>query len=411
MPVRKLVTAFTLKRFERDRQVRRLEIRLAASPTLNVFTLLENFNRLSRTDEHLHSKMIEFLLNPRSTQPLGDSFLRELLARGRFYRGGTRIPGPRREANLAATESRREAPAGDGRVDIRLRSDRHNFIVLIENKTLSSERKHQLSRYWNGMETEYPGARIAGFFLTPDRKPPRTSGSFDFVSLSYEDIATLLDKAIAQSKPNSSLHAIAQYAGAIRRWFVTEPAMKELAWSIGQKSLGTIDFLTANTPHRQIEAKLEELINRSPLKCFKRWGDGRRFELVIEEWETLPKLRRGGLHKPADSRLLYIAINNPRFDGNDPDWLGDELAIHLTMPPGKNGKVRKMLHKAISEKHLAPAPKPFDDDWLTLWSDTLASREQLKTKPRDKLLQVIETRYERFSKLLPRIQAAVTSIR
>jgi hypothetical protein len=410
MDIGSLVTESTLKHFEHDRQLGILQERLAASPTLNVFALLERFNRLKRSDEYLHSKMIEFLLNPSNTQPLGDAFLRELLGMAGFYKDGKPVSGPRRSANITATASKREAPAGDGRIDVWLRSEKHNFIVIIENKTLSPESPNQLKGYWEGVQKDNPEASLAGFFLTPDGRPPRTAGGHDFVALSYEDLVVLLDKALKKFTPTSSLDAVTQYVDAIRRWFVSEPILKDLAWGIGQKNLAAIDFVSANTPHRQIGATIEELIIRASLKCFNRFRAIRRFDLVIDEWEKVPELRRGGLYKPIKSRLLYIVIENPRFEGDDPTW-PKELYIELLMVAGKNRQVRNALYKAIKDLHFAVAPDDFSDGSLTLWKYELASEKQLKTLPRDKLLRQIEARSERFiEKDLPCIQKAIRSI-
>jgi hypothetical protein len=75
-----------LRSLENSAELSALSALLCGKPTPNVFEIMEEFGNVNRHDERLHTRFMEFFLNPRDErQGLYDMFTRALLRRTKFF--------------------------------------------------------------------------------------------------------------------------------------------------------------------------------------------------------------------------------------------------------------------------------------------------------------------------------------
>lgn len=159
----------------------------------NTLEILEEFGKFGRYDERLHTRFLEFLLNPREKRHgLGDRFLKALLVRTKFFKGD-QLKSIDLTGELADTKVIREQDSGQGFPDLKLRNERLQFLLLIENKVRANESPGQLKKYWEDAENQAPTFAIGGLFLTPDRRQATTSGKYEYGVISYGNLGEVLD--------------------------------------------------------------------------------------------------------------------------------------------------------------------------------------------------------------------------
>ena len=168
-----------------------LDQRLKSRGAPTVFEVLERCERLKPSEEHLHSRLLEFLFT--RDRDISDAFLSSVIQEARFYRDGLRTTVVGSRSDRGDIKIEREAQVGEGRdkADFRIRSKRHNFVLIIENKIWAGEGPLQLQKYWEKAQSDDPGFAVGGLFLTPDARKPATAGKYDFVPVGYARIADL----------------------------------------------------------------------------------------------------------------------------------------------------------------------------------------------------------------------------
>lgn len=141
-----------------------------------------------------HSAILAWLLDPKETHGLADSFLKAILAealRGNGHKNPNAIQIS--QADLRDAEVRCEWK----NIDIFILSPQNRWAFIIENKVYSTQRKNQLSEYRQRIEelyriqatdTEKP-LEISGIFLTLNEEAPEDS---EYVSIRYVAICTFL---------------------------------------------------------------------------------------------------------------------------------------------------------------------------------------------------------------------------
>ena len=129
-----------------------------------------------------------------------------------------------------------ETTEDKGRIDILLSSEINNFVVAIENKTFTTEHDNQLSRYFGYIEERYPEKEKYYVYLTP--RGDSASNADNWQSISYAQIAELLDKCLAAKKDNLSSDAemvVRHYIEAVREDVLGESPVERVAKEIYSK--------------------------------------------------------------------------------------------------------------------------------------------------------------------------------
>jgi hypothetical protein len=404
-----------------------LERECADTSNTNILEVLESVGRIDGRQEHLHSRLLGFFLDPTERRhQLDDRFVRAILSKVEFYRDGkiqTRISN----RGLGLTRVKREKVFEAGRADFVFFNELKKFAVVVEIKVGHSESPNQLEKYWESAVEDYKDYAIGGLFITPDGKKPTSAGSYKYVSLRYADIAGLLDEA-AKEIPAVAKSAVNQYSRALRRWFVSDTNKEKLAWALHSKFPNALDYLInyPTSPIRMMHTKMCDLINTGDeLKIV--FGDKPKEDLfethfVPKKWERIQRFSNAGSRDPAmGGRLLTFSITwEPSSYGDESRWWR-ELCVYLGIPEGspkpEAGEALIAIRKAKtkpSTNTLVPSDgvdieRWFNaNGWTNLWARRLAGEQELKWENRDTLFELIDKRWKGFiEKDLPEICEAL----
>lgn len=167
-----------------------------------------------------HSRILAWLLNPRGTHGIGDTFLRWFLwevatiaeTRGVGNVTTKEVTGWRLEQVSARAERRN--------IDVLVLGQGDRFACSIENKINIGEHSNQLARYRKVVERQYPGWKHLYVFLTPDgREPAKDADRAAYVPLTHEAVARLIERLLASEDVRANLDAaslLRQYTFTLR---------------------------------------------------------------------------------------------------------------------------------------------------------------------------------------------------
>ena len=152
-------------------------------------------------NETTHSRILEWLLNPKGDHGLGDGFLREFIHE---TVDAAQLPIPRSDdlvdainASWDHAQIKREwdhkIDGQAGRLDILVLNGQAKFVCAIENKIRSGEHSGQLTRYRRALEAEYPNFLRHHVFLSPTgSQPERKEERAYWVPVSYKTVHDLI---------------------------------------------------------------------------------------------------------------------------------------------------------------------------------------------------------------------------
>ena len=198
--------------------------------------MLEEFNLFDvlgvERSELRHSRVLAWLLDPRGSHGLGNSFLRGFLIRISSDWDSTGVyrvsPAVVKSWDLLEVETVRERQVREqDRIDILVVGQSDGFVCLIENKVDSEEHTDQLSRYLNVVEQRSPALKVLPVFLTPaGAKPSKKRDAERYVSLGYSEIADLLRDVLETQAATVNSHVavfLEQYEQTLRRRILDTP--------------------------------------------------------------------------------------------------------------------------------------------------------------------------------------------
>ncbi len=187
------------------------KLEAALSDDFSLFSVLG----LRCDDELLHSRVLAWLLDRRREHGRDSLFFQAFLKAAGIVLPSSAISTYRVQLEWAREESRIDVSA----------YQKEEFVVFIENKTLSDEGDEQLHREESDMERlanalRVPRARQFLVFLTPHGRPPETGNPSKWHCMSYGD----LQQAVVSILPcgNGKANAL------VRDWLqLTEQLRKE----------------------------------------------------------------------------------------------------------------------------------------------------------------------------------------
>ena len=190
------------------------------SNRFNLFDVL----KISGT-EIRHSNVLAWLLDPNENHGLGDAVLRRLLQT-------LVINSPQADVfhsllmDLYGFTVLREWE----HIDLLAVSHEERFLLCIENKVFSGEHDHQLARYQELLEKEYPQYHKIFAFLTPGgTEPEEETACGTWQSISYEQIIEVVEAAKFEKTLSAEVsYFIGQYLDAVRRHIVGDRELEKI---------------------------------------------------------------------------------------------------------------------------------------------------------------------------------------
>ena len=180
---------------------------------VNIFDVL----KISNT-EIRHSNILAWLFDPNESHMLGDCFIKSFVSRVVNRYSGDIDPFNILLQDFFSYDVYREA----NYMDIVLHSKKERTAIIIENKIWSSEGKNQLNDYRERSKQIYSDCdKLLYVFLTPAGQD--ASDLENWISLSYRDIAEILDMILKRDIPSQEVKLIiTNYADMIRRNIMNE---------------------------------------------------------------------------------------------------------------------------------------------------------------------------------------------
>lgn len=296
----------------------------------NIFEIL----RISK-NEIRHSNFLSWLLDPNGTHKLGDiflkRFLREVFSSSKFEDiDQIDVEG----LNLSDVEIIREWK----NIDILIHLD--NVIVCVENKVLSSEHSHQLSRYKKIIESEFPKHKQTYVYLNPDGESS-VNESDNYHPISYDFIVDSLSRIISvygESLNTQVENYIKDYITIIKRELMSTDKLTILSKKIYTNHKELFDFIIERKPDivDEIHSIIKELIVErgwtlgSESKVYVRF-----FSPSISEYIYINKKPNGWRKKesflfefnpnPDKDYILFKTVVSPSYDNYDFNRVSDIL--------------------------------------------------------------------------------------
>ena len=206
---------------------------------VNVFDVLK-----ITKNEIRHSNMLAWLFNPNENHGLQDNFIRGVFQclvenTKSLQKSIFRIL----MADFYSFNIYREYK----NIDILLVSQKEKIVLCIENKIDSSEHDNQLSKYKSAIENEFKGSEWLRIFAYLTADGEESSDSDNWLSLSYKQIADILDHCLVQNELiEDSRMIIEHYLKILRRNIVMDEELVEICNRIYATHQRALDLIFEN---------------------------------------------------------------------------------------------------------------------------------------------------------------------
>lgn len=383
-----------------------LEALQADAPELErIEDLLDRFNvfeTIGFTDQELmHSRFLAFLLNPRQSHALDDFFLKRLLKEalssddkgslGALYENLDQM-------DLRQTLVRREHE----HIDILLTNEAHEFAVIIENKTWTTEHDNQLSIYHQIVKHTYPGWLVFGIYLTPQGVAPLyKEDRKTYLPCGYEAVCRVVEGILEDRGLTLDLDlmtSMKHYVRMVRRKLLGDPEIIRLSQQIYQKHKRAFDLIYEHRPkvQEQIRDIVENLIDQHPsLEPDLSRKDNIKF--VVGRWDDAPVLKTAEDYTPSGRILIFEVWNDP-----------GSLNLNLFIGPGPEATRQGLLRMVHANPEVFRMPSSLGSKWLLIFKRPLLKQEAYEDHGQEEREQEIRRRWDAFLKEdLPRINTAL----
>ena len=297
------------------------------------------------SSEEFHSDVLAWLLSPRHSHGLGDSFLTRFL-----QQAGMQPVGPPRD--WAATEVTREwahvVDGQPGRIDILIVNHTHQILCAIENKVFSDEHSNQLTRYRKALEeSSYSTFTKYLVFLTPQGTfPAREAEKLQWKPLTYSKVFDMVQHIVNSHEIPARTGVrgfLNQYATTLRRNIMPETSLSQLARKTYLEHREAIDLIIANKPDWVTEVKpwLKKGIAKRPEWLLDVEG-GNYIRFRTEDWDRHDAAQTaGGWSLTSNTKLRFEFT----FSGDLP-----YLQLALSPKNETNDFLRLKLFEAVQQK-------------------------------------------------------------
>lgn len=272
--------------------------------------------------EHVHSNFLAWLLDPRSDDAIGSSFLENFLKRTVAAAKEQDIPAISFDTLSAIDWPRTEIHREWNHIDILVLNRTARLVCAIENKINAEEGideygRSQLTRYRQTLASEFPDFCYHHVFLSPRGMAPKTDTEQEFWVLEdYETIHQLVVETLRHiedtAKPDV-LWSLRQYEKTLRRNIVPETGeIAKLASQIYLEHREAIELIYQHKPDypTTIRQVIKEAISQQ-----EGWlldvEDNRHVRFRPADWDRFESQRNGN-GWGEDTPLLLFEVLCPR---------------------------------------------------------------------------------------------------
>ncbi len=310
------------------------------------------------SDEEFHSNLLAWLLDPRESHGIGESFLTNFLR-------ATCAPSEVQDADWTHARIIREwlnqVDGEWGYLDILILNESEQFLCAIENKVFSSEHSEQLTRYRKALAASYPDFTRHHVFLTPRGTLPYGEEEREYwTPATYAAVLNIVQQIVDDnSSPikEDVRSFLRQYATTLRRNIVPDANtnVAQLARKIYMEHREAIDLIIRHKPDFVAEARA---IFKEAIVLQSDWA-------VVDERHSLIRFR------PMDWNRFIVPPNEspPLAFEFDWRWQDNHPRLGLVFDPENtaNKSARDRLHLACAQNpHLFVGIQTLRPSWLWL---------------------------------------------
>jgi PD-(D/E)XK nuclease superfamily len=354
-----------------------------------------------------HSNFLAFLLSPSRSHGLGSVPLLRVLRAILANMAPERRPIRALELVLGDLDGAIVYREWNN-IDLLIEITTVELVVLIENKIDAKAGEGQLSRYKALAKSKYPRSRHLFVFLTPEG---READDVDYVSISYGDIAKIIEDLVDDKDNNSHSESnviIRHYVEMLRRYIVPDEELHELARQLYERHKEAFDFIFDSRPEPEnLLGVARALLDSQPELLADRHG-ANILRFVPDTWAGVSDLNCCSPTAWTKSgRNLLFEIKSWSSGA-----YADRVIIALVNGPAV-AETREQLYSAAAARSdlFKGLVKPMGKQFATIYMRELLTPTAAKNMEHNEKAAAIEAGWSTFLKEeLPLLTAAVLDI-
>lgn len=253
------------------------------------------------------------------------------------------------------------------------------IVFAIELKVEAGESTGQLDRYRKIVEETWPAARHFFFFLTVKQD---ASSAKEWIDVGFADLLENLDVVVRKEIGHSTARImLVSYIQMLRRRYLEEPVLDELAQKIWAQHKNALEFLLARKPNPAqdllkalTDAEALEVMNRH----LKEGGSGLTIDVdsirsnwvyfAIPNWDRMEVMHKGEGWTPTNRILLLEVLAGE-----------DGATVKIAIGPGQ-AEARQAIYGALESVELEGFKKArsLANRYTTMFSIPLLSKRQVE---------------------------------
>ncbi|MEY8802204.1 PD-(D/E)XK nuclease family protein [Leisingera sp. XS_AS12] len=253
------------------------------------------------------------------------------------------------------------------------------IVFAIELKVEAGESTGQLDRYRKIVEETWPAARHFFFFLTVRQD---ASSAKEWIDVGFADLLENLDVVVRKEIGHPTARImLASYIQMLRRRYLEDPVLDELAQKIWAQHKNALEFLLARKPN-PAQDLLKALTDAEALEVMnahlKEVGGGLTIDvdsirsnwvyLAIPNWDRMEAMHKGEGWTPTN-RILLIEV----LAGED------GATVKIAIGPGQ-AEARQAIYGALESVELEGFKKArsLTNRYTTMFSISLLGKRQVE---------------------------------
>ncbi|OZT77531.1 hypothetical protein CFN03_06225 [Salinicoccus roseus] len=305
----------------------------AQTSKFNVFETLGIVNMEIR-----HSNVLGWLFSPNEQHGFSDAFIKRFMqeiVQGYEGSGDTLDPLKVLLWDYHDLIVRREWQ----NIDLLAISESNRFVLVIENKVWSRESKHQLNKYYEIIQDNFPGYHQVFIYLTPFGD--EASNPEIWTSMDYSGVMQMIEYCLESRQnmmENSVRLFIEQYMDTLRRYVVGDSNLEKLCQDIYFKHKKALDLIFEYKPdmYSDVSARIQEMIKENDDLVL---DDSNKTMIRFTTKQLDQTVENEGRGWTSSRRILLFEFQNTTRG----------LRVKLIIGPGEE-HIRERLYDIVSDK-------------------------------------------------------------
>ncbi|MBY8909186.1 PD-(D/E)XK nuclease family protein [Salinicoccus roseus] len=284
-----------------------------------------------------HSNVLGWLMSPKESHGMGETFIKKFIQEITWGYGADLTGHDPLKLLLWGYHDlvvRREWR----NIDLLAISKTNEFVLVIENKVWSKESRHQLKKYHDIIETEFPGYHKVFIYLTPFGD--EASNPEIWKRLSYSQVVEMIEASLQLKEgmmETSVEQFLEQYIETLRRHVVGDNELEKICQDIYFKHKKALDLIFEYRPDAQsdISAMLKEMIEADENLIM---DDSNKVMIRFTTKALDRKISNEGKGWTSSGRIPLFEFQNT----------GRALRIKLIIGPGE-AEIRRNLYQITAD--------------------------------------------------------------